>query len=126
MELGVEASEPRFCPGGPSIPSAGKGKIAKRKLSMDYTAPRRSTRLRKAVYEQQVDDEDVEHAKTSKRKTRADDPSYPATGSSLIGKEAGKNRATRGRRECWGRGVHQIGRKTQGGERAGLGGRRRV
>jgi hypothetical protein len=70
-----------------SSPSAGKGKIAKRKLSMDYTVPRRSTRLRKAVYEQQVDDEDVEHAKTSKRKTQADDPSYPATGSSLSAKK---------------------------------------
>jgi hypothetical protein len=54
-----------------SSPSAGKGKMANKPFLMTDTMPRRSTRSRKAVYEQQAesgDDEEFEYAETSKRR----------------------------------------------------------
>jgi hypothetical protein len=51
--------------------SAGKGKTAKKQFLMTDTMPRRSTRSRKTVYEEQAesgDDEEFEYAETGKRR----------------------------------------------------------
>ena len=123
QSLAAGCEEGKRSKGVESSPSTGKGNRAnKPSSSTSVTIPRRSTRPRKAVYEQQAesdDDEEFEYAETKSKRRKANNGGHGRT--RLYGRRGGQKtgeiEGTRGRPERRGRGVQPSNQKTQGGER---------